>query len=243
MEKRPPVRIAHAYGNSARLLHAALAVPEVDSIEADIWYHRGDIHVRHERRALLFPILYDGKMRGHRPGPYSLRIGRYFVRPDFGGLHLNDLLRIVNGRKRILLDIKGRYDRSTATAFAAQLARQVRHASAESWVAVCGQTYGILNRLRRDAPWMEVRYSVEREAQWQRFLRKVESPSPARRLCIAHQFFAAGKQSFVEQHGIDTYCWTVDDAATAVRLVRSGASGIISNDLRLLSGLHVLCAA
>jgi hypothetical protein len=222
-------------------LKAAIAVREVDVIEADIWYYGGDIHVRHERRTGILPFLYDGKMKGHGPGPYSLQFGRYFVRPDIGGLRLRDLFRISDGRKRLLLDVKGRYRKSAARGFSAELARQIYRAGASSWVSVCGQTYGVLNELRRQASDVEVRYSVERETQWDSFMRKALSQSPARQLCIAHRSYTPERQDAVRAHGISAYCWTVDDTATAVRLVRSGVDGIISNDLRLLAALHTLC--
>ncbi|MBI2913379.1 MAG: glycerophosphodiester phosphodiesterase [Chloroflexi bacterium] len=234
---RPPVRIAHAYGNRRDELQQALAAP-IDMIEADVWYRGGRLWVRHERRLGPLPLLMDSRMRAHRPGPLAIPIWpRHFARWDADPLSLAELLETARGKRPPLLDVKGRYAAAGDAAFAAALSRQVSEHSAQEEVAVCGQNWAVLKRLREIAPHLHVRYSIERPDQWQAFLRMIEGDEGARRVCIEHRFMAPDKARFLEDSGIDVYCWTVDDPAEAERLLAAGVDGIISNNLALLASL------
>ena len=232
-----PVRIAHAYGNTLDALERALAADN-DMIETDIWYRAGEIFVRHERRLGPLPLLGDRRMAGHALGPMSLRLGRrYFLRPDVKPFRLDDLLDAIGGRRRLLLDVKGIYTGREAYAFAGTLAAKLRERHAIEQIAVCGQTYEPLHCLREAVPEIEVRYSIERPHQWRTFLLLVDGDALVRRICIEHRFIDEQKARYVEERGIDLYCWTVDDPAEARRLVQQGADGVISNDLALLASL------
>lgn len=234
---RRPVRIAHAYGNSRRLLRRALESP-VDAIEADIWLRGDDIHVRHERRIGPLPVLVDRQSRGGHLPPMSLVLWRgYYLRPELRPFKLDQLLDTVKGKKRLLLDVKGRYHGPRVGAYAWTLARKIAEHKAQDWVAVCGQFFPVLDRLREAAPGVEVRCSIERKDQWKAFKRMAREDDRVRSICIEHRFINEKRARFVEEKGIDLYCWTVDDAAEAKHLVEQGADGIISNDLRLLAGL------
>jgi glycerophosphoryl diester phosphodiesterase len=232
----PIVRIAHAYGNSRGSLQIALA-SEADMIEVDMWYRGGDLYIRHERRLRWLPILYDQVMKGHKLGPFAIRIGKYFIRPDIHTLKLDELLETVDGQKRLLLDVKGYYHAPQVDAYVETLVRKIREHGAERWVAVCGQTYPVLHRLREIAPEIQVRYSIQQEYQWERFLRLMENDPTVRSVCIAYGFIDADKARLMEERDVDLYCWTVDDWDDARRLVRQGVDGIISNDLKLLAAL------
>jgi glycerophosphoryl diester phosphodiesterase len=95
----------------------------------------------------------------------------------------------------------------------------------------------VLNNLRKVAPEIEVRYSLEQPYQWQRFLRIMEKHASVRRVCISHRFIDSEKARVMEETGVDLYVWTVDDRPLADRLVSDGVDGIISNDLGLLESL------
>ena len=196
----------------------------------------GQIRIHHERRMSWLPLLYDRDLRGHPLGPYALHIGRYFVRPDIRTLQLDELLSTVAGRKRLLLDVKGHYKTPDLNGYVNKLVATIRAHNAESWVAICGQTYFVLHRIREVAPDLEVRYSVERPYQWERLLVLLEHG--VRKICIAYVFIDEEKARLMEERGVDLYCWTVDDREAAKRLVAQGVDGIISNDLRLLAELH-----
>ena len=124
-KRRPVVTIAHAFGNNRKSLRRALA-SGVDMIEVDVWYRAGDLHVRHERRLGHFPLLYDGIMNGHPPGPFALRFGRHFFRPDVHSLRLSELMTTVAGQKRLLLDVKGRYDAYGVSGYVKTLVGTIR---------------------------------------------------------------------------------------------------------------------
>jgi len=232
---RRVVRIAHAYGNSRESLQRALSA-DVDMIEVDAWYRGGEIYIRHARRLNPFPILYDKVMRGHDPG-WAIRFGRYYVRPDFGTLELDEVLEATAGRKSLLLDLKGHYHSPDVDGYVETLVRKIRSHSAEGWVAVCGQTYAVLNRFRKVTTDIELRYSIEKQYQWESFLRKMARDLSVRRVCIAHGFIDAEKARVMEENGVDLYCWTVDSRERAAELVAQGVDGIISNDLGLLERL------
>lgn len=229
------VRIAHAYGNTRQKLAAALAA-DCDMIEVDMWYRGGDIRIHHERKISWLPLLIDRVMGTHKPGRFAVRIGNYFLRLDIGTLRLDDLLKEVAGRKSLLLDVKGHCGDPHLHRYVDKIVGDIRKHKAESWVAICGQTFSVLQLIGEIAPDLEVRYSIERPYQWERFLRLLESG--ARRVCMAYGFIDADKAKLMVDNNVDLYCWTVDDWAAARRLVTQGVDGIISNDLKLLAELH-----
>jgi glycerophosphoryl diester phosphodiesterase len=232
-----PVRIAHAYGNGRKSLRRALAAP-IDFIETDIWFRGGEIFVRHGPRLGLLPLVADRRIPCHPLPSMSLPIwGGYYLRPDIKPLRLASVLDLVAGERRLLLDVKGDYPGSQVSAFADTLMRRIADDGAAAWLAVCGQFWPVLRRLRELTPDLEVRYSIETPVQWERLVAMVERDGKAPNVCIEHRFLSEGRAHFLRKHGIGAYCWTVDDPAAASRVVAMGADGIISNDLDLLSAL------
>lgn len=230
-----PVRIAHAYGNIRHDIQVAVA-SDVDMIEADLWYRRGNIYVHHDRHIAPLPLLADHRMRGHPYPPWSLRLPRtYYIRPDIGILTLEDLISR-RQQKRLLLDTKGKHDRSYARRFAQRLAGTTRDLDAVAAVQVCGQTWPILHHLREHAPELHIRFSIERPGQWEAYVAMAES-GDAPDVCIQHRFLTDERLAFLKERGAGIYAWTVDDPAEAEALVRRGVDGIISNNLALLAKL------
>jgi hypothetical protein len=232
-----PLRIAHAYGNTRKALGLALQAP-VDLIEADIWHVGRRIDVRHDRRLNPLPLLADKRMPRHGLPPLSVPLpGRYYMRPDINPLTLDEAMETVNGSRGLLLDLKGSYRGPLVDAFAEAIAAAIRARDAQGWAFVCGQIYTVLERLRRIAPELHLRYSIERLYQWEWYVRKLEEGEPLQRICIQHRFLDADKARFLEEKEVDVYCWTVDDPAEAEELVERGVDGIISNNLELLASL------
>ena len=234
---RGVVRIAHAYGNNHRALETALAA-DIDVIEVDLWYRGGRIDVRHERRWSWLPVLADRRSRAlHAMGRFVVPVGkRHFLRPDIGGMNIDDVLDKTAGRKRLLLDVKAR-KRGESAAFATALARAIDRHAAQDWVAVCGQYWPVIRDFREIAPAVEARYSIEWPLQWERFVDMAPADPGARRVCIEHRFLDADKRAFLGEHDVNIYCWTVDDLADAEGLLARGVHGITSNDLSLLVSL------
>ena len=231
------MRIAHAYGNTRERLKRAM-VSAADMIEADVWYRAGKVWVRHEPRMRPFPLLVDSRMRRHSLPPWSLPLGRrWYVRLDVDGLKLDEVIETLAGAKGLLVDVKGSYRGKENREFATALVRTVREHGAESSVAICGQYWPVLDDVRREAPDLEVRYSLERTFQWEKFMRLVGEDERVRRVCIEHRFLNEERVRFLEEQGVNVYCWTVDDREEARRLAAAGADGIISNDLDLLAEL------
>ena len=235
---RKPLLIAHAYGNTRARLQAAIAAP-IDAIELDLWYRGGQLWVRHEKRLDPLPLLVDKRMRGHSLPPLSLPLGkRLYVRLDVNRLKLAEVLQKVSGSKRLLVDLKGSYQAQHNLEFAQRLVRAIREQTAEGWTTVCGQFWPVLEDVRKEAPDIDVRYSIERAFQWEKFMRLVGEDERVRKVCIEHRFLNEERVRYIEEQGVDIFCWTVDDLTEARRLVGAGADGIISNDLKLLAALR-----
>ncbi len=232
-----PARIAHAYGNSRSDLRRALEA-DVDMIEVDVWFRGGDVYAHHARRLSPLPLLADKKMPGHPlPRPAVPIWPGYRAWPNVNPLRLAELLETVDGRKRLLLDVKGRYKGGRSDAFAESIARRVRERGAAAWTVVCGQAYPVLNALRRADDEIEVRYSLEKPHQWESFVRKMKKHERVRQICISRHFLDDEKARVLEENGVNVYVWTVDDPEAARHWVEQSVDGIISNDLALLEGL------
>ena len=235
---KPPVRIAHAYGNDREELRRALAAP-IDIIEADIWLQPDNVWVRHERRLGPIPLLADRRMPGHSVGALALPIWpSYYVRPDLNPLSLDELLDTVIGKRRLLLDAKGGDSAAKNDTVVARLGERLSQPGVRENVAICGQNWTLLSRLRELAPKLEVRLSIETPRQWETFRGALSGTYAVRQVCMERLLIGEERMSILEEEGIDVYCWTVDDSAEATRLLAAGVDGIISNNLGLLSSLE-----
>jgi glycerophosphoryl diester phosphodiesterase len=235
---RPITRIAHAYGNRRETLQGALAA-DVDEIEVDLWHRAGRVEVRHERRLGWLPVLMDRHSRGSSlPGPWALPLPRRrYLRLDLRPLSLTELLETTDGKRRLLLDVKAR-EGQDAGSFARALVRAIEAAGANEWVAICGQAWPVLDRIREQAPGLEVRYSMQSAGQWEKYVERLERGAAARAVCMHYRMYDAPRAAFLKTNGIAKFCWTVDDPGIAFALIEGGVDGVISNDLRLLASLR-----
>lgn len=228
------LRIAHGYGNSRRWLEAALRGP-VDMIEADLWYQRGDIWVRHERRLPLLPILYDRRTAGNsRLLSGGLTLAYWYFRLDLRPLSLEDLARAVAGHCQLLLDLKG--PNGAVQPFVNRLIGCLRRFRLEASARVCGN-WALLDELRRTAPEIKAYYSVGGLAQYNALLLRLAEGDPIGAVCIHHTLLDEERARFLQGKRIETFAWSVDDASEARRLMTLGVQGLISYDLGLLGSL------
>jgi len=232
-----PLRIAHGYANSRRHLALALEGP-VDYVEADVWYQGGRVVVRHERKLGPLPLLFDEKDEGHAghgPGRYGLSLGRWYIKLQIGARYLEDVLALVSGRRRILVDVKwspgGRQ-----SSFARALAQTVRLTRMADDVTFCGQNWSVLNRLRVIDPGLRVHYSIGVQRQLAAF-GHVPQDETLRGVCVHQSLLNAQLIEIFKRRGLDVWTWVVDDLAQARQLVSLGIDGIISNRLDVLEAL------
>ena len=232
-----PVRIAHAYGNRRDKIQAA-APANVDLIEADIWLRAGDVWVRHERRLGFLPLLYDRRPQGiNTIGPWSITVfPNHYIRLDIDPVRLTELLVRTRGRSRLLLDVKDDLTTEEARAYAQTLNRILAHARCEESVTVRGQT-DVLDSVREVAPHLDVRHSIEKQWQWDAFLRRLDAGIETRGVCMSREFLSDAVAQLLKERGLQLFCWTVDDPEEARRLVERGVDGIISNNIPLLEQL------
>jgi len=227
-----PLRIAHGYGNSLRGVEAALRGP-VDMIEADLWYRKGNIWVRHERRLPLLPILYDSRPQaGGQPQLAGLPLARWYLRLDVKPMPLEQLIEAVGGRRPLLLDLKGPCTAAASQAFVVPLIACLRRFGLEASTRLCGN-WPLLDEVRRAAPELKLHYSVGGMAQFRALLLRLGEGDDIFSLLDEE------RARFLQDRELEIYCWPVDDAAEARRLLALGLQGIISYDLALLGSLPV----
>ena len=145
------VRIAHAHGNRRRLIEQALGAG-VDFIEADLRYDRGRIWVRHEFRAPLLPLLYNGPVeRFHRQGPWALTVRRRSLRLDVAPIPIDELLDMVGDGAGLMLDLKAApYSAKDASQFV-EVLRELLSSWHHGRISFCG-SWRLLDLVREANP-------------------------------------------------------------------------------------------
>lgn len=205
--------IAHRAGNNLHDLERALAAG-VDAIECDFWHDRGRLALRHERKLPALPVWYD----------------RWYIRFSIGELSLPDLLREINFRSELFLDIK------SATPLAARAVLQLYHDNGSMMprTLVSSRQWRLLDQLGDAATEMRMFYSVGRESGLQAlFRRAAASPRPAG-TSIRHTLLSAAVVHQLHDAGLQVFAWTVNNRHRAEELLAWGVDGLISDD----TGLH-----
>ncbi len=210
-----PLIIAHRAGNDLIKLRAALAAG-VDYAEADIWFHRGRLEVRHDKTAGPLPVLWD----------------RWSFRPGWPRrLLLPDLLAAV-GRGRLFLDLKG-----GAPGLADALAEAIGRAKAQDRTAASGGWHH-LDRLAGLLPRLPRFYTVGDEERLAALRPRLDRHEIAA-VSIDSRFLTEENVSELRQTGVATIvAWAVATAAEARRLLAWGVDGITSANLALLTAIR-----
>ncbi len=206
-----PITIAHRAGNELGLLRLAEEAG-IDLIEADVWFHRGRLEVRHLKTLGPVPVLWD----------------RWRLAPAWAPrLQLADLLAALREETRLLVDLKGR-DRRFPEALVAAIGRQQAH----RWHAVSSQSWSLLDALGR-TPGLCAVYSIGNRRQLRRIwsrLDRMEHPA----VSIHQRLLDPATVRAFKERSTSIITWPVNDKRRKDELVAWGVDGIISDNLALL---------
>lgn len=206
--------VAHRAGNNLHTLEAALEAG-VDAIECDFWHDRGRLTLRHERKLPAVPVLYD----------------KWIVRWQMGHLNLPDLLREINFRAQLFLDIK------SASPAAADAVLELYHDN-ESMMPpaiVSSQVWGLLDRIDDAGTEMLTCYSIGARGQIEAVLRRAEQEPRPHGVSIRHSLLSEEVVARLHGAGLQVYAWTVNTAHRAEELRGWGVDAVISDDLDVLA--------
>lgn len=226
------VVISHRAGNDVAT--ASAAAPLADVLEADVHLFRGRLEVRHAKTI----------------GPLDVLWERWYLLPrNTPRLLLPDLLATVPDGVDLMLDLKGPDPR---------LAGAVLDAAAP-WLAsgrrliVCGRVWWVVNRFQ-GRPGVSVLHSAGSKRQIRALCRRRplsrESDSGTNGLSqpidsgtgggvsVDHRLLTAEIVAALLRRAAFVWCWPVNDAATAERLVGWGVAGFITDAPEILQGFR-----
>lgn len=208
-----PCGVAHRAGNNLHALEGALAIG-ADAIECDLWHYHGRLSLRHERKLPALPILYD----------------RWYIRWSWGVLGLRELLRAINGRTGVFLDIKSRTPRAADAVL--ELYRD--NAAMMPATSVSSHEWALLDRLGRAGTSMRMFYSVKDRAGLVPLLRRAGEAHPPAGTSIRHTLLTAGVVDELHDAGLEVYAWTVNNPHRAQELIAWSVDGVIADNLDVL---------
>ena len=202
--------IAHRAGNNLHHLERALAAG-VDAIECDFWHDHGRLALRHERKLPTVPVLYD----------------RWYLRWSWGELSLPSLLREINFRAELFLDIK------SSTPKAASVVLDLYHDNEAMMprTIVSSPQWRLLDQLAAAGTEMQMCYSVRNAAGVDALFRRCEQDLPPAGTSIRHTLLSEVLVARLHAAGLKVYTWTVNTHHRAQELRAWGVDGIISDDV------------
>jgi hypothetical protein len=208
-----PLAIAHGAGNDLKRLKAAEA-RQVDFVEADVWFQRGAVEVRHHR------------VWGR--GGLWFTVNRWRVAPAWGRqLKLADLVEVSADSTRLMLDLKG-----VSPQLAPGLVETMRRLAPGRPYAVCSRSWGLLDAFRAH-PDVLVVHSVGNEQEL-RAVRDSLNWHGHHALAVRHELLSRRRVDALHEVAPLLLAWTVDDRSRTEQLLHWGVHGIISNRLDLL---------
>lgn len=217
LPRRSFYAVAHRAGNNLHHLEEALAAG-VDAIECDFWHANGRLALRHERKLPALPVLFD----------------KWFIRFAFGTLSLRKLLREIDLRAELFLDIKS----ATPRAAEAVLELYHDHEAMMPRTLVSSKQWKLLDLLGAAGTEMRMCYSVSSAAALDALLVRCGSPNPPHGTAIRHTLLSAEVTRRLHDSGVEIYAWTVNMEERAQRLLEWGVDGVISDDVELLQCMH-----
>ena len=206
-----PLAIAHRAGNALDSLRRAEQAA-VDLVEADIWFYRKRLEVRHLKTLGPLPLLWD----------------RWEVRPAPGPrLLLADLLRVADSSTSLMLDLKGR-DRRLAVA----VADACQQALPGRQVVICARHWPLLDVFGGNSQVRSV-HSVGNRRQLAAVLPRLERyPTPA--VSVHERLLTQATVAAFKDRGARIVTWPINSATRADEMNALEVDGVISDDLALL---------
>jgi len=213
---RPYVAIAHRAGNNLHQLDVALDAA-VDAIECDFWHARGRLVLRHERKLPGIPVLFD----------------KWFMRWAWGVISLRRLLREIDFRADLFLDIKSASPRAADAVL--ELHRD--HDAMMPPTDVSSNQWKLLDRIGMAGTDMRMFYSVGKQDGINALLRRVEREHPPAGTSMRHTLLTEAVVQRLHAAGLTVYAWTVNNDTRARELLSWGVDGIISDDVGIFEAI------
>jgi glycerophosphoryl diester phosphodiesterase len=213
-----PVTIAHRAGNSYERLERALAAG-VDAVEIDVRLDRGRFAGRHDGRLFFLPI-------------YG---GRWYLRFSLTrATRLDDVLRRVEGRASLLVDVKNTSRRALEL-----LLDTLRARGAIAGTRMSAGYWDLMGIAQESEPELKVYYSMGKPEELRRFWQLQAKTHEAKGVSIKERLLDKALVDELLAEGIEIAAYDIHDLRRARELVAWGVAIIISGDLSLLRALKV----
>jgi glycerophosphoryl diester phosphodiesterase len=213
-DRSPFLRIAHRAGNTVAGLRAAEAA-NCDVAEADIWYYRGRLEVRHTKTMGPAPLLWD----------------RWSLEPAWQPrLQLDQLVAAAGHETLLMLDLKGGHQSLSEAVIA-----EMRSTAPGVRYLVCSQWWDSLERFRH----VEEAFVIHSAGNARMVRDVVERLSWGRRHAVtAHRrLLSTGIVARLHEHAEAVISWPINTMAEYEEVRAYGVDGITSDSIPLLQQL------
>ena len=211
MSSPAPIVVAHRAGNHLDRLARAEAAG-VDLIEADVWFYRGRLEVRHLKTMGPVPLLWDRWKLESARAPRML---------------LKDLVNAARPDTELMLDLKG-----SAVELPGAVAEAMEHRAPGRPYTVSSQWWRALEPFRA-LPSVRVIHSIG-SMRMLRALPRWLGSQPAEAVGINQRLLTPERLRILHELAPLVFTWTVNDRARLQELLDWGIGGIISDDYHLL---------
>ena len=210
MNESLPLTIAHRAGNHLDRLAPSVSAG-ADLIEADVWYHRGNLEVRHLKTLGPIPVLWD---RWKLVSAWAPR------------LYLQDLLEAWPEGPELMVDMKGKH-----RGFPGALVKALERHHAGKPVTFSGRTWDLLDPLQG---YPNARYfpSCGVQEEVGQLLSRFSDHFDA---AVLHATLVTDENvRAVADVGAGVITWPINTVEELDRVVATGASGVICDDLAIV---------
>lgn len=206
-----PIAIAHRAGNEITALKAAEAAG-ADLVEADVWFYRGAIEVRHLKTMGPVPLLWD----------------RWKLVPaSVPRLYLPELLRAAAPATELLFDLKG-----VDPLLPEVLMETVDDISPGRPFTVCSQSWDLLESFR-DYPAIRVAHSVGNRRQLRQVWSRLTWHSH-HMISIHFRLLSAAAVRALHEKASTVVTWPINTRERLDLVLGWGVDGFTTDSLELL---------